>query len=221
MNPFFKRFFGFSLIIFAVIGILISLYGVYGVWRVRSTVLIKLSETSELVENTLSTTYDGLTIMENMLFEVMDTIDSSENVMLAMSQTMGDINKLTSGFLGGIITQFSGSQGGDDKLENTTDNFAVFETELENIAENFNQVSVSMNETQSVVEDYQDAIIHTQGQIKDFQSNGPRWINGISWVLTFLFIWFAISQVGFFIQGVELMKTAESSTTDSSDDAIY
>jgi hypothetical protein len=214
MNPIFKRFFGISFIIFAVIGILISLGGVYGVWRVRSTVLVKLSETVELVDNTLSATYDGLTIMEKMLFEVLDTIDSSENVMLAMSQTMGDINKLTSGFLGGFLTRFSGSQGGDTSLENTTDNIAVFETELENIAENFSQVSASMNETQSVVEDYQDAIIQTQGQINDFQTNGPKWINMITWVLTILLVWFAITQVGFIIQGVEFMKTAKYTTAD-------
>ena len=220
MNPIFKRFFGISFIIFAIIGILISLGGVYGVWRVRSTVLVKLSETVGLVDNTLSTTYDGLTIMENMLFEVMDTIDSSENVMLAMSQTMGDINKLTSGFLGGFLSRFSGNQGGENTLENTTDNFAVFETELENIAENFSQVSASMNETQSVVEDYQDAIIQTQGQIKNFHTNGPKWINVITWVLTILLIWFAITQVGFIIQGVEFMKTVKTTKIEPPDEAI-
>jgi hypothetical protein len=132
---------------------------------------------------------------------------------------MGDINKLTSGFLGPFLSRFSGSQGDDNTLENTTDNFVVFETELENIAENIGQVRVSMDETQSVVSDYQDAIILTQDQIKDFQTNGPRWINIIAWVLTVLLVWFAITQVGFIIQGVEFMQIADSTPSDPPDDA--
>ena len=218
MNPFFKRFFGISFIIFAIIGILISLGGIYGVWRVHSVVLVKLSETTDLVDNTLTTTYDGLTIMGNMLFEVIETIDLSENVMLAMSQTMGDINKLTSGFLGAFLSRTPRSQGDDNSVENPVDNFAVFETELENIASNFSQVSISINETQTVVSNYQDAIIHTQDQLKDFQNNGPKWINAFTWILTVLLVWFAITQVGFIIQGVEFIRNANSTPSEAPDD---
>jgi methyl-accepting chemotaxis protein len=209
MNPILKRLFGLSFIIFAVIGIFISLFGVYGVWRVRSAVLNKFSETTELVNASLSATYDGLSVIDKILVDVMDTIDSSENVMVAMSQTIGDINNLTSGFLGAFKFRLPGMQQSDNSLDNTGDNFAVFETELENIASSFSQVNDAMIEAQGVMGDYQDTIVKTKDLVLDFQINGPKWINVTSWVLTILLVWFAITQIGFIIQGLEFLRSPQ------------
>jgi methyl-accepting chemotaxis protein len=209
MNPILKRFFGLSFIIFAVIGILISLFCIYGVWRIRSAVLNKFSETTELINASLSATYDGLSVVDKILVDVMDTIDSSENVMVAMSQTIGDINNLTSGFLGALKLRLPGMQQSDNSLDNTADNFAVFETELENIASSFSQVNDAMTEAQGVMGDYQDTIVKTKDLVLDFQINGPKWVTVTSWVLTILLVWFAITQVGFIIQGLEFLRAPQ------------
>ena len=209
MNPFFKRFFGISLILFAIIGILISLGGIYGVWRVRRVTLHKFSETTAIVDDALAATYDGLVAGDQMLAEVAETIGSSENVLSSMSQTMGDINGILSNFLEGFRLFMPALSQGDSTLENTTENMAVFETEMANIAVNLNQVNSTMIETQAVMGDYIQAIADTQALLEDFQTNGPRWITILTWTLTVLLLWFAITQVGFIIQGFEFIRSSK------------
>jgi hypothetical protein len=216
MNPLIKRFVGISFIIFALLGIVISLVGIYGTWQVRSNLLTKLFETTEIINDTLSTTYNGMTVLNDTLDEAMETIESSERVMFAMAQTIGDINDLTSGFLGMINLRFPGMQGSNDAPEGDgpISDFSVVETEIENIARNVNQVNSAMKDAQEVVGSYQEVINTTQGQIQDFQENGPKWITTSTWVLTILLFWFAITQVGFIIQGLEFINSAKEIKVD-------
>lgn len=209
MNFFFRRFIGVSFILFAIFGILISLGGVYGVWRVRSITLEKFSETSEILDDTLLATSDGLAAADQMLAEVIETIDSSQNVMVSMSRTMGDINEILSGFMGGIRLFMPGLNQDGGSLKETTENIAVFENELENIAENFTQVNGAMRETRAVMGDYQQAVADTREQLQGLQTNGPRWITILTWTLTILLVWFAITQIGFIIQGLEFIRSAK------------
>jgi len=219
MNPWIRRFVGISFIIFALMGIIISIMGIYGTWQVRSNLMIKLFETTEIVNSTLSTTYNGMNVLSDTLDEAIETIESSERVMFAMAQTIGDIDNLTSGFLGMIGSRIPGLQqpGDSTERENPMSNFAVVETEMENIARNFSQVNSAMKDAQDVVGSYQDVIKTTQGQIQDFQENGPKWITTTTWVLTILLIWFAITQVGFIIQGMEFINSTQEKKVENID----
>lgn len=209
MNPFLKRFFGVSFILFAVIGILISLGGVYGIWRVRSVTLNKFSETSQLVDDTLAATYDGLGAVDMMLAEVMETIDSSQNVLVSMSETMADINAFSSGFLSRLKLFMPGLNQGEEQQEGTTNNMEVFQTELENIADNFQQVNGAMLDTRTVMGNYQETVAETRQELQELQTSAPRGINTLTWILTVLLLWFAITQVGFIIQGVEFIRAVK------------
>ena len=209
MNPFIKRFLGTNLILFAIIGILISMSGIFGVWRLHEFTTDKLSETTAVVDDALKATYEGLIAGDQMLVEVTETIGSSENVLSSMSQTMGDINGILDGFLDMFRMFMPVQNQRGNTLENTTENIEVFETEMANIAVNLRQVKDKMIETQSVMGDYIQAIADTQILLEDFQANGPRWITILTWSLTILFVWFAITQAVFILQGLELIQKAK------------
>jgi hypothetical protein len=206
MNPILKRFFGYSFIVFAIIGIIISVIGIYGVWQVHSTLQDKFNTTTKAINSTLSATIDGMTMVEITMESAMETIDSSERVLLAMAETMGDINNLTSGFQGLFRLRLPGLELGDNNFEDKTENFAVVETEIENIATNFSQFSSAMTEAQEVVGSYQNALTTTQEQFLDFRANGSKYITTLTWILTILLVWFAIAQIGFMIQGFEFIR---------------
>jgi len=219
MHPLFKRFFGISFILFAIMGILISLGGIYGIWQVKGITHQKFVETSQIVDDVLLATYQGLTSADDMLAEVIQTIDSSQTVLISMSQTMGNFSDILTNFLGGIRLFMPGLNQDGNSLEQTAENMAVFETELDKIADNFTQVNGAMVETRSVMGDYQKAVADTRAQIQEIQSNGLRWITILTWTLTVLLLWFAITQIGFIILGVEFIRSAKEAKQKSVEDS--
>jgi len=223
MKPIFKQFIGISFIIFAVIGMLISLGGIYGAWQVRTSLMSKLLETTKIVNSTLTTTYNGMNVLNDTLDEAMETLESSERVMFAMAQTMGTIDNLTSGFLGSLGNlRLPGFQSSEEPSEpaNPTQDFSSVETEIENIARNFKKINNAMIDAQDVVSSYQEVITSSINQIDDFQINGPKWITTITWSLTILLIWFAITQIGFIIQGLEFINTAKKQDMEGLDKPV-
>lgn len=219
MHPLFKRFFGISFILFAIMGILISIGGIYGIWQVKGITHQKFVETSQIVDDVLLATYQGLASADDMLAEVIQTIDSSQTVLISMSQTMGNFSDILTNFLGGIRLFMPGLNQDGNSLEQTAENMAVFETELDKIADNFTQVNGAMVETRSVMGDYQKAVADTRAQIQDIQSNGLRWITILIWTLTVLLLWFAITQIGFIILGVEFIRSAKEAKQKSVEDS--
>lgn len=221
MHPFFKRFFGVSFIIFAILGIIFSTVGVYGIWQVRVVAQHKFEETSQIVDDVLLATYQGLSSADEMLSEVIETIDSSQTVLLSMSRTMGNFNDILTNFLGGIRLFMPGLSQGGNSLEETAENMEVFEAELENIAVNFTQVNGAMVDTRNVMVDYQKAVADTRAQVQELQTNGLRWITILAWTLTVLLVWFAITQIGFIILGTEFIRSAKEDGERSIEDPAH
>jgi len=213
MNKFSKRFLGISFIIFAVLGIIISVVGIIGTWRVRTTLLDKFDETSELIDSTLSATYDGMGVLNDTLDEAMETLDSTEKVLFAMARTVGDISDLSNSFLGLLPIKLPGLGQTEetDEGSETVNQIEIIETEMENIADNFRGVNFAMTSAQDVVLDYQGIIELSREQLDTFSNNFPRWISTTSWILSILLFWFAITQVGFILQGVTFLRSEEES----------
>ncbi len=215
MNLISKRFLGVSFIIFAVLGMIISVVGIIGVWRVRTSLLEKIVETSEILDATLSTTYDGMSVLHDTLDETMETLDSTEKVLFAMARTVGDINELSNNFLGLLPIKLPGLGQPDGTAESgeNTNQIEIIESEMENIAENFRGINFAMTNAQDVVLDYQEIIDLSREQLDSFRNNFPRWISTTTWILTILLIWFAITQIGFILQGVTFLRSAEEIST--------
>ena len=210
MNSISKRFLGISFIIFAILGMVMSTIGIIGAWRARTYVLTKIDETSELLDSTLSTTHDGMGVLKDTLGEAMETLDSTEIVLFAMARTLGDINELSNNFLGLLPIKLPGLGQQDEAVESgeNTNQIEIIESEMENIAENFRGVNFAMTSAQDVVLDYQEIIDLSREQLDTFRNSFPRWISTTTWILTILLFWFAITQVGFILQGVNYLRSA-------------
>lgn len=207
MNLFFKRFFGVSFVIAAIFGIAFSAISVYGVWRVRAAALPALHDTVELISTTLDTTADGLTVMNQSLQSAADTIAATEEATLAIAQTVHDIDSIVSGFME-IISFIPGLKTVEDSdISSASENLSSAELEMLSVATNISAISTNLGDAQDVIDAYQDTVTTSQERLQSIQENGPKWITAMTVMLTLIFIWLAIAQVGLIVQGIEMMRS--------------
>ncbi|MFH1635840.1 MAG: hypothetical protein ABIG63_17755 [Chloroflexota bacterium] len=207
MNTFFKRFLGVSFIIAAIFGIAFSVISVYGVWRVRAAALTTLDDTVELISAPLDTTADGLVVMNQSLQAAADTIAATEEATLAIAQTMHDIDYVVSGFMN-ILSFIPGVHTVEDSdIDSASENLSSAEKEMLAVATNISAISSNLGDAQEVIDAYQDTVVTSQERLRNIQENGPKWITAMAVILTVIFIWLAIAQVGLIVQGMEMMHS--------------
>jgi methyl-accepting chemotaxis protein len=199
MHSFFRKFFGISLIIVAIFGMAFSAFGAAGVWAVRTSVLNSLDETTKLLITTLETTSDGLIIVDDSLNAAAGALAATAQTTEAIAQTFVEVNSLANGIIG--VVNLVG--GGIEAPESQNTDIAA---EVNTMTANLNQVTISLVEAHEVVDNYQLAVESATIQLENIQQNGPTWITVMTVVMTIMFVWLAIAQVGLLLQGVELIR---------------
>ncbi len=108
-----RKVFGIVLIIFTVIGLLFSIFGIVQVWRLRLPVANKAYESLVFSESVVNTSISGLEVVDSSLTNIRKSMDSLENSTQLIAQSMEDTSKM--------INSFSNLFKGDlkDTLENT------------------------------------------------------------------------------------------------------
>ena len=81
---------GIVLVVAAIAGMLISIYGIYGVWRIEKDVKASLLNAVDLLDTTLKATHDGLTIASTSLDKANDSLVSLVSVVRATGQSIED-----------------------------------------------------------------------------------------------------------------------------------
>jgi len=199
MHPFFRKFFGISLVLIAIIGMVFSGMAAAGIWTVRTPVIDSLDETTELLITTLEATSEGLTVVDDSLNAATDTLSATTQTAETMAQTLVEISSLANGIVGLVNLV-----GGDvDSLEDQNSDFSA---EIQSMTNNLSQVTTNMSEAQEVVDAYQVAANNAKIQLENIQQNGPTWITIAVIVLTMMFVWLAIAQVGLLLQGLDLIR---------------
>ncbi len=199
MHPFFRKFFGVSLILVAIFGMVFSVFGAVAIWTVRTSTTTSLEETTELLITTLETTSDGLIVVDDSLHAATGTLRATAQTTETMAQTLVEISSLANGIVG-IINLVGGG------IEAPEPQNADLAAEIETMTNNLHQVTTSLNEAQEVVDNYQLAIENATIQLETIQRNGPTWITIMAVVLTLMLVWLAIAQVGLLMQGAELVR---------------
>lgn len=199
MHPFFRKFFGISLIIVAIFGMVFSTFGAVGIWAVRTSVITSLDETTELLITTLETTSDGLVVVDDTLNAATGTLSATAQTTETMAQTLVEISSLANGIVG-IVNLVGGGIEAPD-TQNTD-----LAADVETMTDNLNQVTASLVEAQEVVDNYQLAVDTATIQLETIQQNGPTWITIMAAVMTVMLVWLAIAQVGLLLQGAELVR---------------
>lgn len=100
-------------------------------------------------------------------------------------------------------------QGTFESLESTLrssrGNLILIEAEFDIIARQIEAINTSLSDSRSVVRDYQSVVGELQARVDSAQEGLPGWMRGLTWFTTFLFVWLAITQVGLFVQGLEML----------------
>ena len=216
MKKIFKQFLGIAFILIALVGIILSPIGIYGVWQVRTSVLVEFYDTTQLISATLDAASDGLVIVEKSLETASDSIDTATQVTDSLAVTMGDINVLAGGFqsfLNSGIASFLIPN--KSELENTDEHLAGIQVELANMVADMKEVNTSVQDAKDAISTYILAIENIQEQLISIQLNGPKWINSITWIFTIVLAWLAIAQIGLITQGIEYLRSTKSAKKTS------
>lgn len=91
-------------------------------------------------------------------------------------------------------------------LEEAEDNLVIIQADIETIAVNISEISASLVEAQQVVEDYQVVVDDLVSRTDRMQANLPAWLDIAAWVLTFIFVWAIIMQIGMLVVGIDLLS---------------
>lgn len=78
------------LFIAAIAGIIFSAYGLFSFWRVQNEILSQLLTSINLVDKTISTTQDGLTLVTDVVEQAKDDLDLIESMTYDISDAVGN-----------------------------------------------------------------------------------------------------------------------------------
>jgi hypothetical protein len=110
---FFQRFFGFSLIVLSVIGLLFSIFALVQTWRYRLPVANQVYDSLLFAEKVVNTSSSGLVVIDSSLTNVKTSLVSLQDSTRLMAQSMED----TSNLIGSFSNFFKGDI--KDTLEST------------------------------------------------------------------------------------------------------
>ncbi len=211
MKTFFKQFLGLTLIGIALTGMILSPIGIYGIWQVRSSVLVEFYDTTQVISASLDAAQDGLVIIDQALQTTTASLDTATQVTASLAVTMQDIGVLAEGFqsfLNSGIASFLIPN--KSELEDTDENLANIQMELAEMVTNMGDITQTVSDSQQSVRTYIIAIEEMQIQLLSIQMNGPQWINAITWIFTIGLAWLAVAQIGLLVQGFEYFRSPRS-----------
>lgn len=88
MTSLFRRIIGLLLILTAIGGLVISLYGLLGVWRFKPVVTESLTNAVVLTNDTLEATSAGLSLTEESLSAVVDSMQALQDALITTSEAL-------------------------------------------------------------------------------------------------------------------------------------
>lgn len=108
-----KKVFGSILIVLSALGLLVSLFALVTVWRLRQPVVDQILESLDTAEKIVNTSASGLDVIDASLDNVRNSLTALEESTMSMARSVDDTSK--------VISAFSDLFKGDlkDTLENT------------------------------------------------------------------------------------------------------
>lgn len=108
-----RKVFGVMLIIFSILGLLVSIFAVVQVWQLRIPVATRIYDGLVFSEKVVNTSISGLTVVDSSLTNIRTSLTSLEDSTLLMAQSMEDTSNLIGSFSSLFKTDIK------DTLENT------------------------------------------------------------------------------------------------------
>lgn len=166
---------GFSLLVAAVIGILVSLAGLIVIIRVQKQATVSLTSMLELLDSTLTTTENGFEVADNAFADAIDaleslqaTVDSVEVVMGKTLPTLDSISELIGTKLPSTIRSTRGALNVAQTAAKNVDNFLTTLSSIPIIGTVIYNPETPLNQTISKVSD---SLKDTPEMLKSSQEN--------------------------------------------------
>lgn len=166
---------GFSLLVAAVIGILVSLAGLIVIIRVQKQATVSLTSMLELLDSTLTTTENGFEVADNAFADSIDaleslqaTVDSVEVVMGKTLPTLDSISELIGTKLPSTIRSTRGALNVAQTAAKNVDNFLTTLSSIPIIGTVIYNPETPLNQTISKVSD---SLKDTPEMLKSSQEN--------------------------------------------------
>ncbi|TDA63406.1 MAG: hypothetical protein D9V45_14780 [Chloroflexi bacterium] len=120
------------------------------------------------------------------------------NPEVPLNETIGEI----SDSLDAIPRSLRDAKSGLDIADR---NLTTITSDLGNIAQNTDQIDVSIADALLVIDEYQTLVSDMQKRVKDFRQELPGQLRLATLAAALLLIWLAITQIGLLAQGAEFM----------------
>ncbi len=120
------------------------------------------------------------------------------NPEVPLSETIGEI----SDSLDAIPRSLRDAKSGLDIADR---NLTTITSDLGNIAQNTDQIDLSIADALLVIDEYQTLVADMQKRVKDFRQELPGQLRLATLAAALLLIWLAIAQIGLLAQGAEFM----------------
>jgi hypothetical protein len=92
-------------------------------------------------------------------------------------------------------------------LTNTGFNLLTIEEDIYLIAADINEINASMVEARAVIENYKLLVEDLQLRTAELETNLPQTYDSFTLLLTVLFVWAGISQIGFLLLGITILTS--------------
>jgi hypothetical protein len=94
-----------------------------------------------------------------------------------------------------------------ESLQTSQGNLTLIADQVNTISQNVGNITTTLTQTQEVLSQFQDIIDTLDNRVNSIQTSLQSTVNIAVWVLTILFIWLGLTQVGLLTQGLELMRS--------------
>lgn len=101
----------------------------------------------------------------------------------------------------------------ESNLQDSRQNLILINAQIQDLIVNVDQIQGTIETAGPVVATYEDAVDRLLERTVQIEGNLPGWLNRIAWALTAFLVWLGFTQIGLFIQGVEMLRPAPQSTT--------
>ena len=91
-------------------------------------------------------------------------------------------------------------------LETATDNLASLQESVRTMGESMDGLVKSLDQIQPVIDQYKGIMDDVMEGVDNLEQLSLRWLNTVLWLVTALFIWVGIAQLGLLTQGLELIR---------------
>lgn len=94
----------------------------------------------------------------------------------------------------------------DQSLETSGENLKSIHKNINLMADNIKTIKTSLEDAQGVVDAYQKLVSDMQKRTTHIEERLPGWITLLAVLMTFIFLWLFVAQIGLFLQGWDLLR---------------